>query len=143
MNCEPYLFFNGCCEEALAFYVEHLGAEITALMRFSDAPPGDGPADGCAAPPPADMSKVMHANLRIGDTVIMASDGMETGAPRFEGFALTLSVEDEARARQCFDALGQGGQPRMPLGPTFFAHQFGMVVDRFGVLWMVILPREM
>ncbi|MCB1957549.1 MAG: VOC family protein, partial [Rhodocyclaceae bacterium] len=138
----PYLFFEGCCEDALNFYVQRLGAEITALMRFADAPPGDSPGEGCG-PGPTDPNKVMHANLKIGDAMIMASDGMASGETRFEGFSLSLSVPDEATARAHYAALTDGGQVLMPLGPTFFAHQFGMVADRFGVRWMIILPREL
>ncbi|MCB1886473.1 MAG: VOC family protein [Rhodocyclaceae bacterium] len=139
MTLEPYLTFNGRCEEALQFYVRQLDAEVTALMRFADAPEHGA---GCAPGPQPAPDKIMHACLRIGDATLMASDGMADGPPRFEGFALTLAVEDEASARRRFEALGDGGQILMPLAPTFFAHQFGMVADRFGVSWMVIIPRD-
>ncbi len=139
MTLEPYLFFNGRCEEALQFYTERLGAEVTALMRYADAPPNE---DGCGAGGQPAPDKIMHANLRIDDATLMASDGMADGSPRFEGFSLALAVADEATARSRFEALGDGGQVLMPLGPTFFAHQFGMVADRFGVSWMIILPRD-
>lgn len=137
MKVEPYLFFDGRCEEALAFYRMALGAEVTALMRFSDSPaPTD--ASGCAgaAPPPGD--KVMHAAFRIGETTLMASDGMNGGQPVFQGMSLSLNPADEAEARRLFAALSEGGQVQMPLSPTFFSPAFGMVADRFGVPWMVV-----
>ena len=132
MVIQPYLFFDGRCEEALAFYAKTLGAEVTMLMRFKESP------DPNSAPPAA-ADKVMHASVRIGDTTVMASDGHCAGAPTFEGFALSLSVASEAEAKRVFDALAEGGQVRMPLGKTFFSPAFGMVADRFGVSWMVIV----
>jgi PhnB protein len=137
MNVEPYLVFNGRCEAALAFYQATLGAQVEALLRFSDAPP-EAIAD-C----PGDPGRIMHARLRIGDNVVMASDGGPEPAAGFGGFALTLALEDEAEAARHFEALAEGGQVSMPFGPTFFAHQFGMLNDRFGVPWMVIVPRPM
>jgi PhnB protein len=134
MRVEPYLFFEGRCEEALAFYKTALGAEVTALMRFKDSPEPI-PADMC---PPGSQDKIMHANFRIGETVLMASDGSATGQPAFQGFSLSLAVPNDAEAQRLFSALAEGGQVQMPLGRTFFASSFGMVADRFGVPWMVI-----
>lgn len=134
---EPYLFFGGRCEEALAFYQEALGAKVDALMRFKDSPE---PA-GCGGPP-VPGEKIMHANLRIGDTTIMASDGCCDAKQTFQGFALSLAVATEAEADQRFNALARGGQVQMPMDKTFFARRFGMVTDRFGVCWMVIVPAE-
>ena len=136
MLVHPYLFFDGRCEEALEFYKEALDAEVEALMRFQDssdpAPPG--------MVPPGSENKVMHSCVRIGDTRVMASDGHCAGGPLcFEGFSLSLTVPDEAAAERTFSALADGGQVRMPLGPTFFSPRFGMVADRFGVGWMVIV----
>jgi PhnB protein len=131
MRVEPYLFFDGRCEEALAFYRSALGAEILALMRYKESPDPQ-------TIPPGSAEKVMHANLRIGDTMLMASDGMCGGAPRFNGFSLTLNAVDDAEAARLFGALADGGQVQMPLGKTFFASSFGMVADRYGVSWMVI-----
>jgi len=136
MNVEPYLFFNGRCEEALDFYRRALGAEVTMLMRMKDSP----------EPPPAEMrppgseNNVMHAAFRIGETQLMASDGMPGSKPEFKGFSLSIGAPDEARARQLFDALAEGGQVQMPLARTFYSPCFGMVADRFGVSWMVIVP---
>ena len=141
MKVEPYLFFDGRCEEAIEFYRRAIGAEVTMLMRFKDNPEppsstaGGPDPQGCAGGSP---DKVMHAELRIGETTVMASDGNCTGKPAFQGVSLSLSVADDAAAERVFKALGDGGQVQMPLGKTFFASSFGMVADRFGVSWMVI-----
>lgn len=131
MFVEAYLFFQGRCEEALHFYRGAIGAEITALMRFSDAPPGE------YKPAPETLDKIMHANLKIGSTTVMASDGECTGAPGFKGFSLHLAAETKDEAQRLFDALADGGQVQMPLGETFWSPAFGMLTDRFGVSWMV------
>src|SRR5215217_2988028 len=135
MQVQPYLFFEGRCEEALGFYREALGAEVTALMRFRECP--DPPPPGTMAPGSED--KVMHAAFQIGDTTVMASDGRCSGQARFGGVSLSLSVPDEATADRLFAALAEGGQVQMPIGKTFFSPRFGMVADRFGVPWMVIV----
>ncbi|WP_243311295.1 VOC family protein [Fundidesulfovibrio agrisoli] len=136
MRIEPYLFFEGRCDEALAFYAEAVGAQVTMLMRYSDSP--EPPAPGMI--PSGSEDKVMHANVRVGDTAFMASDGNCRGEPDFRGFSLSLTVADEAEAKRAFAALGEGGQVLMPLGKTFFSPCFGMLTDRFGVGWMVIVP---
>ncbi len=134
MQVQPYLNFGGRCEEALSFYQTALGAEVEMLMRFRESP--DEPPPG--AIPPGWDDKVMHASVRIGDSVVMASDGGCTDEAGFAGFSLTLSVAAPAEAERRFAALADGGQVQMPLGETFFAASFGMVSDRFGVQWMVI-----
>lgn len=134
MQIQPYLFFDGRCEEALSFYREALGAKVVMLLRFGDAPQGEAGCPG--GTPPAD--KVMHACLQIGQTQVMASDGFAAGRPEFKGVSLSLTADDDAQARQLFDALAEGGQVQQPLGPSFFASSFGMVTDRFGVAWMVV-----
>ena len=134
MQVQPYLFFNGRCEEAIEFYRGAVGAEPTMLMRYKDNPE---PQPGMV--PPGAENKIMHASLRIGDAVVMASDGECGGKLNFQGFSLTVSVRDEAEADRVFGALGQGGQVQMPLTKTFFSSRFGMLVDRFGVGWMVIV----
>lgn len=137
-NVEAYLFFNGRCEEALEFYRTALGAEVTAMIRYKDGP--DPKATGAMD---IDPNKVMHANLRIGDATIMASDGRTNEGPSFQGFALTLNVKSEAEADRLFAGLQQGGAVVMPLGETFYSPRFGMVTDRFGLLWMILtLPHE-
>ena len=138
MQVQPYLFFDGRCDEAVDFYRTSLGAEVTALMRFKEGPTADS-EEGCQGPTPVDPEKVMHGEIRIGDSVIMVSDGMAQGNPSFQGFSLTLAAKDEAEADQLFGALGDGGQVQMPLSKTFFSPKFGMVADRFGVSWMVIV----
>jgi PhnB protein len=134
MKVQPYLFFNGRCEEAIDFYKSMLGAEVLMLMRFKENPDRP-PADVI---PPALDDKIMHATLRIGETEVMASDGMGTGEPEFKGVTLSIAVSSEAEADRLFRALGDGGQVQMPIGKTFFSPRFGMVADRFGVSWMVI-----
>jgi PhnB protein len=135
MVVQPYLFFDGRCEQALDFYRGALGAEVTMLMRYQDAP--DPPPPGMVAP--GSENKVMHASFRIGETTVMASDGRCQGQPEFRGFSLSLTAADEAEADRTFAALAEGGQVQMPLGKTFFSPRFGMVADRFGVSWMVIV----
>jgi len=130
---QPYLFFNGRCEEALEFYRKSLGAEVTALVRFKDSPEKSNVQNA--------GDKIMHANFRIGDTQIMASDGSGDGKPVFEGFALTLNVTTEAEADRLFSALSVGGQVQMPLAKTFYSPRFGMVLDRFSVLWMILTEK--
>jgi PhnB protein len=138
MQIQPYLFFDGRCEEALEFYRKSVGAEVKMLLRFKDNPEPRQP--GCA---PAAADKVMHACFQIGDTQIMASDGECSGKPSFRGFSLSLTVTDDAAAKRAFAALGEGGQVQMPLGKTFFSPSFGMVADRFGVSWMVyVQPKQ-
>ena len=141
MQVEPYLSFEGRCEEALTFYRKALGAEVTMLMRYKENPepqPEGGPGSG-----PDAGEKIMHASFRIGETTVMASDGMVSGKPEFKGISLSLSVPTDAEAKRLFGALSDGGQVQMPLAKTFYASSFGMVADRFGVSWMVIVaPAE-
>jgi len=138
MQIQPYLFFEGRCEEAIAFYRKALGARVEMLMRYRDSP--EPPQPGMC--PPGSEDKVMHASLRIGEAAMMVSDGRMQGKPAFQGFALSLDAATEAEADRLFAALGEGGQILMPQGKTFFSPRFGMVADRFGVSWMVIvLPK--
>ena len=132
MPVQPYLFFEGRCEEAVEFYRRALGAEVTMLMRYKDSPVPQEHAI-----PPGAGDKVMHASLRIGDTTLLASDGHCVGRPVFQGFALSLTVPDDAEAERAFNSLADGGQVQMPLTKTFFSSRFGMVADRFGVSWMI------
>lgn len=143
MIVQPYLCFEGRCAEALAFYQSAIGAEIEMSMRFDENPDPGGMAcgDGDMPQPPGD--KILHASFRVGETQLMASDGMCSGNAKFEGISLSLTARDEAEADRLFGALGEGGQVLMPLGKTFFSPRFGMVTDRFGVCWMVIVPGEM
>jgi PhnB protein len=137
MLVEPYLFFDGRCEEAANFYRDTLGAEVQMMMRFKDAP------DGCApGMPPGFENKVMHMRMQIGDSTILASDGDCAGKSTFEGFSLSLTVPDVPTAERLFGKLAAGGQVRMPLAKTFFSPSFGMLADRFGVGWMVYVAQK-
>jgi PhnB protein len=138
MQVQSYLFFDGRCEEAIEFYKSKLGAKVEMLMRFKDSPE---PAQPGMVPPGAE-NKVMHSCIRIGDTAVMASDGRCMGKPSFQGFSLSLTPPDVAEAERLFAALGDGGQVRMPLAKTFFSPRFGMVADRFGVSWMVVVAPD-
>lgn len=138
MQVQPYLFFDGRAEEAIEFYKSRLGAKVEMLMRFKDSP--EPPQPGMV--PPGSDNKVMHACLRIGDTAVMGSDGNCAGKPSFQGFSLSLNAKDEAEAKRLFAALGDGGQVQMPLAKTFFSPSFGMVADRFGVSWMVVVEQK-
>jgi PhnB protein len=133
METQPYLFFEGRCEEAAAYYHDALGAEISMLMRYKESP--EPPPPGIV--PPGSENKIMHCTLRIGDTTIMASDGLCSGQPSFKGFSLSLNLADETLAERYFDALADGGNVDMPMEKTFWAPRFGMVSDRFGVQWMI------
>jgi len=138
MSIQPYLTFGGRCQEAVDFYREALGAEVQMLMRFKDAP--DQPPPGMV--PENWGDKIMHASLKIGDAVLMASDGCASSEKSFQGFSLSLTAANEAEADRKFAALSKNGQVTMPLGKTFFSPRFGMLVDRFGVSWMVIVQAE-
>lgn len=135
MQVQPYLNFNGRCEEALEFYRRSLGAEVTTLMRFKDSPDRSMIS-------PGSENKVMHSSFRVGDAVVLASDGRCQGQTDFQGISLALTVRDEAEAAERFDALSDGGQVQMPLTKTFFSPRFGMVADRFGVTWMVLVAHS-
>jgi PhnB protein len=134
MPVEPYLFFNGRCEEALEFYRQALGAQVLGLMRFRDSP--QKPPPGTL--PPGSDDKIMHASVRIAGTTVMASDGMSQGQPEFKGFALSVRADDDDEAEALFSRLAEGGTVVVPLAPTFYATRFGMVADRFGVTWMIL-----
>ena len=132
MQIQPYLFFDGRCQEAIDFYRQSLGAEVLMQTAFKDSP--------VATSQPAEQGdKIMHACVKIGTTDVFMSDGMCGGAPAFKGFSLSLLLKDDTEAGRVFAALGDGGTVSMPLGKTFFASSFGMVSDRFGVGWMVLV----
>jgi PhnB protein len=135
---QAYLCFDGRCEEAIEFYRRALGAEVEMLMRFKECP--EPPQPGMCGP--GSENKVMHASIRIGETSVMASDGHCGGKAAFQGFSLSLSVRTEAEADQLFTALADGGKVQMPLAKTFFSPRFGIVADRFGVCWMVIVGHK-
>lgn len=133
MTVTPYVNFDGRCEEAINFYKKALGAEVEMMMRYKDHP---APDDNCKVPPGAE-NKIMHASLRIGDSVVMASDCHIQNQPKFQGISLSLSPRNDAEAAKVFAALSEGGQVCVPLNKTFFASSFGVVTDRFGLNWMI------
>ena len=130
MQIQPYLFFEGRCEEAVSFYRKTLGAEVEMMMRFKDSPD----PSSCGA---ATLDKIMHCTLRIGESTVMASDGRCDQPAEFKGFSLSLAPKNIADAERVFAALSEGGKVLMPLGKTFWSPSFGMVADQFGVMWMV------
>ena len=134
MQVQPYLFFDGRCDEALDFYKKAIGADLKMLMRFKDAP------DQSMVSPDS-RDKVMHAQIQIGDTTVLASDGRCLGKPNFQGFSLAVSAKSEAEAEKMFSALGEGGQVTMPMAKTFFSPRFDMLADKFGVGWMVLVAQ--
>ncbi len=132
MNIHPYLNFDGRCDEAIAFYKKAVGAEVKVLMRWKDAPD----KSMCT---PENADKVMHSSVNIGEATVMMSDGRHTGHPEFKGVSLSLIAKDPPEAEKVFKALGEGGQVQMPMSKTFFSPAFGMVADKFGVTWMVVV----
>jgi PhnB protein len=132
MRVEPYLMFAGRCEEALAYYQRAIDAKPVMVLRFKESP------EPPSMPLPAGWDdKIMHCGFMVGDTLVMASDGMSAEAQSFAGVTLSITVDDEAQARRFFGALAEGGSVFMPLGKTFWSPLFGMCCDRFGVHWMV------
>ena len=132
MQVQPYLAFEGRCDEAIEFYKKAIGAKVEMLLRFKEAPDQSMVSPGSA-------EKVMHAALRAGDALLLMSDGRCTGSTNFHGIALALSVKDDGEADRVFNALADGGKVNMPLVKTFFSSKFGMLNDKFGVGWMVMV----
>lgn len=142
LAAQPYLSFEGRCEEALNFYREVLGAEVTMMLRFADAPKDAGPGcDGMVAPP---ADKIMHASFKLGSSELHATDGMcQAHGAQFKGISLSIPFSTIPAAEHAFSRLSEGGHVHMAFAETFFAKRFGMVADRFGVVWMVIVPKPM
>jgi len=130
----PYLSFDGQCETAFKFYATALNGELVALMRYGDAPPE-------ILSTPETASRIMHARLKVGDRSLMGGDVPSRHASKPQGFCVSLQIDDPAEAERVFGALAEGGQVSMPMGPTFFAQRFGMLIDRFGTPWMVNCPQ--
>lgn len=134
MRVDAYLNFDGRCEEAIEFYKKNIGAEVSMLLRFKDGP------DKCMPIQPGTENKVLHCELQIGESKVMASDCHCTEKTGFAGFSLSLTARDDAQAKQLFAALSNGGKVAQPLIATFFASSFGVVNDQFGVSWMIVVP---
>jgi PhnB protein len=132
MQVQAYLNYGGRCEEALDFYKQRVGATVPAMMRMKESP------DPAMKAPPGLEEKIMHSEFRIGDTTLMATDGMGSEKPEFKGVTLALSAANDAETKRLFDALGDGGTVQMPLMKTFWTSSFGMLSDKFGVPWMVM-----
>jgi len=139
MQLQPYIFFDGRCEEAIEFYKKALGAEVLMLLRNKESPEPHQPG----MLPPGSENKVLHATIKVGDSTFSASDGHNAGKPVFQGFALSLTLNDVPTSQKAFKALGEGGNVQVPLTKTFFSPSFGMVNDRFGVLWMIYVAQNM
>jgi PhnB protein len=138
MQVQTYLNFNGRCEEALEFYKKAVDAKVGVMMRFKDSPEQ---SEDCK---PEDQNKVMHSAFNVGDTLLMATDGMLKGDKvTFDGFSLSLICKDGTEVDKRLAALGQGGAITMPATETFFANNFGMAKDKFGVHWMILAPKPM
>ena len=134
MHVQSYLFFDGRCDEALDFYKRAADAKVEMLMRFKENPD----QNSCA---PGAEEKVMHTQFKIGDTTILASDGRNTGNPKFDGFALAINAKDEVEVDKLFNGLADGGKVTMPLTKTFFSPRFGMLADKFGVNWILLVAK--
>jgi len=130
MQIAPYLGFNGQCQEAFKFYEQCLGGQIVAMIPHRGTPAAEHV-------PPDQQDRILHARLAAGDAVLMGSDypAEEFAAPK--GISVSLQVEDAAAAERVFHALAEGGTVQMPIQETFFAARFGMLIDRFGIPWMV------
>ena len=131
MQVQPYMMFEGRCDEAIEYYKKALGAKVNMLMRYKECP------DPNAKISPGSENKVMHASIQVGDSTVLMSDGHCSGKTDFNGVTLTLIVGSDAEAGRVFTALADGGKVTMPLSKTFFSSQFGMLDDRFGMSWMV------
>jgi len=131
MNVDPYLHFNGNCEEAFRLYEKALGGKIEMMLTYDQAPPGDNPT------PKGWEKKIMHVRLSVGDQIIMASDAPPGHYKPMQGFSVSLAPDSKAKAEKMFNALAEGGTVMMPFQKTFWAEGFGMVTDRFGTPWMV------
>jgi len=130
MQVNPYLFFNGQCEAAFKFYEKLLGGKILAMMPHEGTPAANSvPAEW--------RSKIIHARMVAGDQILMGSDAPPDHHQKPQGFSVNIGVNNPTEAERIFHALVEGGTATMPIGETFWATRFGMLVDRFGIPWMV------
>ena len=139
MKLNPYLLFDGNCEAACKFYEQALGAKMQSLMRYREAPKQPGAAD-CQVPAGFN-DKVLHGRIAIGGELVMASDAPPGQYEKPHGIRMTLNFDQPAEADGVFHTLAEGGKVDMPIGKTFFAERFGMLVDKFGIPWMISCER--
>jgi PhnB protein len=133
MQVNAYLLFNGNCEAAFKFYAESLSGKIDAMIPY-DGTPAETQA-------PAEWrTKILHASMTVGSTVLMGSDAPPDRYQPAQGFSISLQAATPEEAERAFQALSKGGTVSMPMGKTFFAARFGMLVDQFGMPWMVNCP---
>lgn len=130
MKLNPYLSFNGQCEAAYKFYEQCLGGQIEGMMRWGESPMAEQVS-------PEWQHKIMHAQLTVGDQDLMGSDSPAEQFEQPKGFSVLIYVEDSAKAEQVFQSLAENGTVKMPLQETFWAARFGMLVDQFGIPWMI------
>jgi PhnB protein len=130
MQVSPYLSFNGQCEAAFTFYAQCLGAQLGPMFRYSGSPMAD-------QVPPDWQNKVMHGSVSIGGLVLMGGDVVPLRYEEPKGFKLSIQIADTSEAERIFHALAEDGTIHMPLEKTFWAERFGMVVDRFGIPWLI------
>ena len=130
MQLNPYLAFNGQCETAFKFYEQCLGGKITFMLTYGDSPMA-------AQTPPEGRNRILHASLAVGDTTLAGADAPPDHYRKPQGFCVTLNLKNPAEADRIFHALAENGTVQMPLQPTFWADSFGMLIDRFGIPWMI------
>jgi PhnB protein len=130
LQLNPYLFFNGTCEEAFKFYEKCLGGKIEAMMTHAGTPAE-------AQTPPEWRDKILHARLVVDGQLLMGSDAPPGRQEETKGFSISLQMKDPSVAERIFHALAENGNVRMPIQETFWAARFGMLVDRFGIPWMI------
>lgn len=136
MKINTYLAFDGTCAEAFRFYERVLGGKIDMLMTYGESP--------MAEQTPADRrDRIMHAHMTVGSESLMGADAPVAAPAKPAGFCVSLNIDDEAQAERVFGALGEGGQVQMPIGETFWAKRFGMLIDRYGTPWMVNCSKPM
>jgi PhnB protein len=134
MKLIPFLGFNGTTHEAMAFYAQVLGGKVTSEMRYRDMPPMEN-TDGCGEMPPETLDHVAHSQLEVGSAILMAADGPSSGGEN--STTINIDVDTVEEAERVFKALADGGEIKMPIGETFWAHRWGFLIDRYGKPWMV------
>ncbi|WP_250124683.1 VOC family protein [Chroococcidiopsis sp. CCMEE 29] len=133
MKLNPYLMFNGQCEAAFKFYEQCLGGKITTMMPYGESPE-PLMTDQLT---PEWRNKIMHVSLTIGDQELMGSDSPPEYDEEAKGFSVSISLNDPIEGERIFNTLAENGTVRMPFQQTFWAYRFGMLVDRFGIPWMI------